>query len=91
MPDGDLAFCGQVKLQETKHARGGADRIVVKVLVEHLVGPDALGGEPSLPRGVVLLDLPDQVAGLAEVEARLSSRLLPLVGCLEPHARLLGA
>src|ERR1700679_1919068 len=87
VPDGDLAARRQVKPQETEHAGGDADGIVAKFLVEHPVGPNALGGEPLLPRGVVFLDLPDQVADLAEVEARFSSRLLPLAGRLEPHPR----
>jgi hypothetical protein len=39
----------------------------------------------------VVLDLPGRLADLVEVEARLSCRFLPLVGRLEPHARLLCA
>src|ERR1700722_8540911 len=78
VPDGDLAARRQVNPQETEDAGGDADGIVVKFLVEHPVGPNALGGEPLLPGGVVFLDLPDQVADLSEVEARFSSRLVPL-------------
>jgi hypothetical protein len=67
VPDGDLAARGQVKSQEAEHAGGDADGIGVKFLVEHPAGLDAIGGEPRLPCGVVILDLPDQIADLAEV------------------------